>query len=327
MKLSELKKLASENGISLKHLNGKMLKKSELAEKLMPKGVMVKSPKKSRKPSRKKSRKPKKASRKPKKASRKPKKTSRKKSRKPKKASRKPKKTSRKKSRKPKKASRKPKKTSRKKSRKPKKASRKPKKTSRKKSRKPKKKSKTRSGKRKLNAHMVFVGKHRSKVEKKLKAQGKKGRELFSATGKELGKMYREQKKTYKMDDDDDMKPPKGLKRRTAMEPLVSCVDFLERREKLYELRKGLISVDQRNDHKLNELFDDAIKQAAAEQLTKSIKDFEIELMRIPVIFLEKKKIYLQDLRRQLEDKIKEIEKELDEIGIRLPTRCQPGQY
>ena len=78
MKLSELKKLASENGISLKHLNGKMLKKSKLAEKLMSKGVMVKSPKKSRKPSReksrKKSRKPKKASRKPKKTSRKPKK-------------------------------------------------------------------------------------------------------------------------------------------------------------------------------------------------------------------------------------------------------------
>ena len=305
MKLSELKKLASENGISLKHLNGKMLKKSEVAEKLMHKGVMVKSPKKSRKPSRKKSRKPKKASRKPKK-------TSRKKSRKPKKASRKPKKASRK----PKKASRKPKK-----------ASRKPKKTSRKKSRKPKKTSKTISGKRKLNAYMVFVGKHRSKVEKKLKAQGKKGRELFSAIGKELGKMYRAQKKTYKMNADDDLKPPPGLERSRAMKLLCSGVDFLERSEKLDELRKGLISVDQRNDHKLNELFDDAIKQAAAEQLTKSIKDFKIELNRIAAIFLEKKKIYLQDLRRQLEDKIKEIEKELYEIGIRLPTRCQPGQY
>jgi hypothetical protein len=147
MKLSELKKMATENGISLKHLTGKMLKKSELAEKLMTKGVMVKSPKKSRKTSRK----PKKTSRKPKKTSRKPKKTSRKpvkKSRKPKKTSRKPVKKSRKpvkKSRKPKKTSRKPKKTSRKPkktSRKPKKTSRKPKKTSRKpvkKSRKPKK--------------------------------------------------------------------------------------------------------------------------------------------------------------------------------------------
>ena len=141
MKLSELKKLASENGISLKHLNGKMLKKSELAEKLMHKGVMVKSPKKSRKPSRKKSRK----------TSRKPKKTRRK----PKKASRKPKKTSRK----PKKASRKPKKTSRK----PKKTSRKPKKT-----------SKTRSGKPKLNAYMVFVGKHRRKSAKKKASRKRK---------------------------------------------------------------------------------------------------------------------------------------------------------
>ena len=105
MKLSELKKMATENGISLKHLTGKMLKKSELAEKLMTKGVMVKSPKKSRKTSRK----PKKTSRKPVKKSRKPKKTSRK----PKKTSRKPKKTSRKpvkKSRKPVKKSRKPKK-------------------------------------------------------------------------------------------------------------------------------------------------------------------------------------------------------------------------
>ena len=94
MKLSELKKMATENGISLKHLTGKMLKKSELAEKLMTKGVMVKSPKKSRKTSRK----PKKTSRKPVKKSRKPKKTSRKpvkKSRKPVKKSRKPKKTSR----------------------------------------------------------------------------------------------------------------------------------------------------------------------------------------------------------------------------------------
>jgi hypothetical protein len=283
MKLSELKKLASENGISLKHLNGKMLKKSELAEKLMPKGVMVKSPKKSRKPSRKKSRKPKKASRKPKK-------------------------TSRKKSRKPKKASRKPKK-----------ASRKPKK----KSRKPKKKSKTRSGKRKLNAYMVFVDKHRPKVEKKLKAQGKKGRELFSAIGKELGKMYREQKKTYKMDDDDDdLKPPPRLKRST-MKPLYIGVDFLERNKQLYELRKGLISVDQRNDDKLNALFEETIEEAANEE----IKDFKIELGRIAHLFLEKKKIYLQDLRRQLKDKIKEIEKELYEIGIRLPTRCQPGQY
>ena len=144
MKLSELKKLASENGISLKHLNGKMLKKSELAEKLMSKGVVVKSPKKSRKPSRKTSRK---KSRKPKKAGTKGAKSkthsgkdftghkgniskskgkdvkkynpnrdySKKASRKPKKTSRKPKKTSRK----PKKTSRKPKKTSRKPKKKP----------------------------------------------------------------------------------------------------------------------------------------------------------------------------------------------------------------
>ena len=48
MKLSQLKKCAAENGISLKHLNGKMLKKAELAEKLMAKGLMVKSPKKSK---------------------------------------------------------------------------------------------------------------------------------------------------------------------------------------------------------------------------------------------------------------------------------------
>ena len=74
MKLSELKKMATENGISLKHLTGKMLKKSELAEKLMTKGVMLKSPKKSRKTSRK----PKKTSRKPVKKSRKPVKKSRK---------------------------------------------------------------------------------------------------------------------------------------------------------------------------------------------------------------------------------------------------------
>ena len=143
MKLSELKKLASENGISLKHLNGKTLKKSELAEKLMSKGVMVKSPKKPRKTSRKTSRKPsRKKSRKPKKAGTKGAKSkthsgkdftghkgniskskgkdikkyntnrdyAKKASRKPKKTSRKPKKRSRK----PKKASRKPKKTRRK---------------------------------------------------------------------------------------------------------------------------------------------------------------------------------------------------------------------
>ena len=109
MKLSELKKMAAANGISLKHLNGKMLKKSELAEKLMNKGVMVKSPKKSRKASRKKSRKPKKKS-------------------------------------------------------------------------------------RKLNAYMTFAAKHRKNVMKKFKDQGKKGRDLISATGKELGKMYRAQK-------------------------------------------------------------------------------------------------------------------------------------
>ena len=131
MKLSELKKMAAANGISLKHLNGKMLKKSELAEKLMNKGIMVKSPKKSRKS----------------------------------------RKASRKKSRK-------------KKSRKPKKKSRKPKK----KSRKPKKKS------RKLNAYMKFAAKHRKNVMKKFKDQGKSGRDLISATGKELGKMYRAQK-------------------------------------------------------------------------------------------------------------------------------------
>ena len=59
--------MASENGISLKHLNGKMLKKQELCEKLLAKGVIVKSPKKSRRKSRKSSRK----SRKPKKKSRK----------------------------------------------------------------------------------------------------------------------------------------------------------------------------------------------------------------------------------------------------------------
>ena len=32
MKLSQLKKLAVQNGISLKHLDGKMLKKQELCE-------------------------------------------------------------------------------------------------------------------------------------------------------------------------------------------------------------------------------------------------------------------------------------------------------
>ena len=164
MKLSELKKMATENGISLKHLTGKMLKKSELAEKLMTKGVMVKSPKKSRKTSRKpvkKSRKPKKTSRKPVKKSRKPKKTSRK----PVKKSRKPKKTSRK----PVKKSRKPKKTSRKpvkKSRKPKKTSRKPKKTSRKPkktSRKPVKKSRKPKKVRKYKARTVGKGKGKGK--------------------------------------------------------------------------------------------------------------------------------------------------------------------
>ena len=140
MKLSQLKKCAVENGINLKHLNGKMLKKSELAEKLMSKGIMVKSPKKSKKRSRK----------------------------------------SKKKSRKSKKKSRK----SKKKSRKSKKKSRKPKK----KSRKPKKKS------RKLNVYMIFAAKHRKNVMKKFKDQGKSGRDLISATGKELGRMYRAQK-------------------------------------------------------------------------------------------------------------------------------------
>ena len=106
MKLSQLKKLATENGISLKHLNGKMLRKSELCEKLIKKGIIVKSPKKSRR-----------------------------------------------------------------------------------KSRKPKRKS------RKLNAYMVFASKHRKKVMKKLQKEGKSGRELISATGKELGKMYRSQKR------------------------------------------------------------------------------------------------------------------------------------
>ena len=126
MKLSQLKKCAVENGINLKHLNGKMLKKSELAEKLMSKGIMVKSPKKSKKRSRK----------------------------------------------------------SKKKSRKSKKKSRK----SKKKSRKSKKKS------RKLNVYMIFAAKHRKNVMKKFKDQGKSGRDLISATGKELGRMYRAQK-------------------------------------------------------------------------------------------------------------------------------------
>ena len=112
MKLSQLKKCAVENGINLKHLNGKMLKKSELAEKLMSKGIMVKSPKKSKKRSRK----------------------------------------------------------------------------SKKKSRKSKKKS------RKLNVYMIFAAKHRKNVMKKFKDQGKSGRDLISATGKELGRMYRAQK-------------------------------------------------------------------------------------------------------------------------------------
>ena len=95
MKLSELKKMAKENNISLKHLDGKMLKKSELCEKLLEKGIIVKcrSPKK-------KSRSPKKKSKK-KKKSRSPKKKSKKKSRSPKK------KTKKKKSRSPKKKSRK----------------------------------------------------------------------------------------------------------------------------------------------------------------------------------------------------------------------------
>jgi len=101
MKLSELKKMAKENNISLKHLDGKMLKKSELCEKLLAKGIIVKcrSPKK-------KSRSPKKKSRSPKKKkSRSPKKKSKKKSRSPKKKSKK--KKSKKKSRSPKKKSRK----------------------------------------------------------------------------------------------------------------------------------------------------------------------------------------------------------------------------
>ena len=168
-----------------------------------------------------------------------------------------------------------------------------------------------------------LCGNNQTKVEKKLKAQGKKRRDLFSATGKELGKMYREQKKTYNME---DLKPSR-LERSTAMEPLCSGVDFLERNKQLDELRKGLISVDQQNDPKLDALFDDAIKQAAAEQLTNFRKDFEIELGRIAAIFLEKKKIYLQDLLRQLEDKIIEIKKELYYIEVRRQPRCQPGQY
>ena len=46
MKLSELKKLAIRSGITIKHLNGKMLKKNELCEKLMANGIIVKcSPK------------------------------------------------------------------------------------------------------------------------------------------------------------------------------------------------------------------------------------------------------------------------------------------
>ena len=110
MKLAQLKKCAAENGINLKHLNGKMLKKSELAEKLMSKGLMVKSPKKSRR------------------------------------------------------------------------------KRSNKKSRKLKKKS------RKPNVFMIFAAKHRKNVMKKFKDQGKSGRDLISATSKELGIMYHAQK-------------------------------------------------------------------------------------------------------------------------------------
>jgi len=136
--LTRLKKLALENGISLKHLNGKMLKKSELAEKLMEKGALIKSPKKSRKASKKKSRK--------------------------------------KKSRK----------ASKKKSRK--------KKSKKKKSRKKKSKKKKSGKKRPLNEYMKFAGKHRKSVMNKFQEQGKKGRDLISATGKELGKMYRAQK-------------------------------------------------------------------------------------------------------------------------------------
>ena len=75
---------------------------------------------------------------------------------------------------------------------------------------------------------MVFVGKHRPKVEKKLKAQGKKGRDLFSATGKELGKMYRAQKKTYKMKNKDLQPigpPPIGLHPKAT--PPQSLSDFV----------------------------------------------------------------------------------------------------
>ena len=41
---------------------------------------------------------------------------------------------------------------------------------------------------------MKFAAKHRKNVMKKFQDQGKSGRDLISATGKELGKMYRAQK-------------------------------------------------------------------------------------------------------------------------------------
>ena len=56
---------------------------------------------------------------------------------------------------------------------------------------------------------MVFAGKHRSNVMKKFQEQGKKGRDLISATGKELGKMYRAQKKTSPKPVNKSRKPKK----------------------------------------------------------------------------------------------------------------------
>ena len=54
-----------------------------------------------------------------------------------------------------------------------------------------------------------LCGNNQTKVEKKLKAQGKKRRDLFSAIGKELGKMYRAQKKTSPKPVNKSRKPKK----------------------------------------------------------------------------------------------------------------------
>jgi hypothetical protein len=48
--------------------------------------------------------------------------------------------------------------------------------------------------KRKLNPYFTFANKHRKQVMKDLKSKGYSGRDLIAKTGKELGKMYRNQK-------------------------------------------------------------------------------------------------------------------------------------